>query len=332
MNHRNDDNRGHSNPFRGGPDRIADLIRFAGPLPAPSHGFRARLRARLHDAWTEQTRTRRRRARWAAGVAVTAALVTAIGVYTVLDAPEQAGTIVRVAGVIEAERGGETTDVGVGYTISVGARISTLDGPAALRLASGTDLRLDDGTTVVLRSRERLDLVRGRIYVDSESRSAGLVIGTAFGRVRDVGTQFTVEVDTTGLTVAVRRGLVEVDRALNATTYISVIPGFAVTVDAAGNSRMDAVSLAGDTWRWTESVVPEMDLTDRTLGSFLALINRQTGLQVEFSSAEVELAAQRTTIGGQLPDLPPRQALDIVVSATDFDVVVTDSKILIGRD
>lgn len=90
---------------------------------------------------------------------------------------------------------------------------SASDGQRQIALASGTQVQLDQGTRIAVAtgSSERVDVIRGAIYVDV--RHAGdkpLEVAAGDYVIRDIGTRFAVTRREAGASVAVEQGLVDI--------------------------------------------------------------------------------------------------------------------------
>jgi ferric-dicitrate binding protein FerR (iron transport regulator) len=334
MNDKHDDN---PNAQRGtGPDPLASLIRNAGRMPEPSAAFKEELRQELTGVWRQQVAARRRRRHWiGAGIAATLAIV-AVGFQFLPVDPSEAGSIVRAPEGLQLTLPGERSRLAfAGERVLAGSRLATAGSPAAMEIGAGFNVRLDAHTRVTVNDGAHLALESGRLYIDSgvDSREDpgaaldGLVIDTPFGAVRDVGTQFVVALQPGQVTVQVREGLVKLEQEASA---VAVAPGQRLHVDARGEMRTEQVALSGEDWSWAESVAPALVTEGRSLQAFLGAVRRQTGLEVRYASPELASKAAGTIIGGQHPDLPPRQLLDVVMAATSFRHIVTESEIIVS--
>ena len=314
---------------KAGPDPLASLIRNAGPMPEPSAKFKETLHRELKDAWQQQIHERRqRRRRMSAGIAAVLAFVV-IGFQFLQPDAGEAGRILRAPeGLQLSQAGTDGEPARAGETVLAGSYLVTGDLPAALELGAGFNVRLDAHTRVVVKNGAHLGLESGRVYVDSGRSLDGLVIDTPFGAVRDIGTQFAVALRPEKLTVQVRDGLVKLGAAA-----VIVAPGQRLHLDESGKLRTEQIALSGDAWSWVETVAPRIVTEGRSLHAFLEAVQQQTGLQVRYATPEIERRAAATIIGGRHPDLPPRQLLEVVLSATNFRHAVTESTIVIsGRE
>ena len=97
--------------------------------------------------------------------------------------------------------------------IESGTRLRTAgDGRAALRLASGIELRLDARTLVALNDGSHATLANGAVYVDAGEPSGTpgpeFDLATPAGTLSHLGTQYTARIADHGVLVGVREGRV----------------------------------------------------------------------------------------------------------------------------
>ena len=137
-------------------------------------------------------------------------------------------------------------------------------GRAAVRLASGVELRLDNTTRVALNDVRHARLRRGGVYVDSGASGADasrdLELDTAAGTVRHLGTQYQARVTNGVLTVGVREGLVAIETGGHETVgragqVVTLQGGQATTAELAANA---------EAWNWASSIAPPFAIEGRT--------------------------------------------------------------------
>jgi ferric-dicitrate binding protein FerR (iron transport regulator) len=280
----------------------------------------ARVQTRVYAVWREE-RDRRRRNRL---IAVAASVLTvALGGLWVTQKFAAPQIVARI------ERG--TAQGSVGGVVSVGDRLET--GPdygAMLRIsgveASAVSLRMAPGTRLVWRGKDRLQLLRGQVYLDSgvEAQRTGhvLVIEAADARFEHVGTQFLVALSGEELDVKVREGTVRVRAA-----------GEVVLLESGEQGRLrregsNVVSIerflaatSGEAWSWVDSLAPSLEINDQNLLSVLQRAAHEGGLELRFESTQLERQARETILHGPALGMPPRQALDAILMTTGFVAV-----------
>jgi hypothetical protein len=311
-------------PLQDADRELEALLRAAGSRPHPPADVAADVRAAVRAEWKSAVAPpslrRQGRRPWLVAATVVALAAGTWLVAPRLGAPLPAGlTVARVVGAVELRHDGGAWESLVSTSpLARGDVLRTTGmGRVALRRADGLEVRLDAGTTLVLRGDDAAHLETGQVYVDSGR--AGLGAGpfdlvTRFGEVRHVGTQYSVEV-TNGdsLAVAVREGSVAVehrDRPLIARA------GELVTVAADGGVTRGSIESHGDEWRWAETIAPSFEIEGRTLDEFLAWAARETGRQLVYASREAAQVAEQTMLKGAIDGLPPEAAVTAVLATT----------------
>jgi ferric-dicitrate binding protein FerR (iron transport regulator) len=310
-----DPTRGPGEP-PGTDDPVARLIKQGGARAAAPDDRRARVRRSVHDLWSGMVRRDRRRRLLliSARLAAALAIVAGAGVWMwrqKLPAGAPAATVERAEGSVRLQDG---SIAGTGHVLPAGARVTTAsDGRAALRLIGGASVRLDIATELWLVSPRVLELRRGAVYVDSGARAADdplLEITTAFGRVRDVGTQFEVRLANDRLRLSVREGAASL--AHDGRLY-SVPGGTSLRMDGSGAVETGTVGPRGEEWDWTLAVAPPFDLEGRTLRDYLAWLSRETGWKVEYADPSIAAGAGDVILHGSTAGLRPDQTPDAVL-------------------
>jgi ferric-dicitrate binding protein FerR (iron transport regulator) len=149
--------------------------------------------------------------------------------------------------------------------------------------------------------------------------------------VSDVGTVFQVDVKPTAVRVRVREGLVQLDAA-GREGLLRSGAGEELELDERGGLRHGIVPPSHPAWAWAEALAPPPDVEGRPLLQFLDWVAHETGRRVRFAAPEVEAQAREVVLHGRTRDLTPLQALDVMLSTTDLEYVLsTDQVILIRR-
>jgi ferric-dicitrate binding protein FerR (iron transport regulator) len=281
-------------------DGIARLLRATGRRPAPPAERAARVREAAWMHWRADRRQRlRRRVFWLGVAAAAACLLVAV---VVLQRP--AATL--AARIERAEPPASGT---AGEVLLAGTRLSTgAGGRVACRLESGHALRLDRATRVRLLSDRRVRLESGALYVDSALAQGHLEIGTPFGSVKDVGTQFLVRLGGEAMQVRVREGAVVLT---GSSVTLEVREGQVLEIGAEGPVlRADEDEEA---WAWVGEIAPTPAIEGRSAREFLDWAAREKGLSLRFESAELAEAASRTLLRGSIDGMTADQALTSVL-------------------
>lgn len=325
---------------------LATLMQVAGPRPEISGDVADRVYARVLEAWEAESREPqpervyakvlrawRRHTTWSrhrgwlipAGVAATALLA-----FFLLQQPEAPAPV----GVARVDRllstGGG--DVRVGQTVFAGDELVTAAGEGlGILLAGGESLRIGENTRVRFDAGNRLALLDGRLYADTGDfvyRSGGLVVETAFGTVRDIGTQFAVVVGREQLDVAVREGRVDLEQS---DRELMAVAGERLLVGTDGSYATQDVAPDADYWAWTTELAPAFDIADKSLLDFLKWVARESGLELSFSGNDIRLAAMRTDLHGSVAGFAPLEALQSVMATTAFVYRIEGGRIIVEK-
>jgi hypothetical protein len=317
---------GHENrQSAAGEDRIERALRRAGPRPVAPDTTVARVRASIESEWEAVVRRRsaaRLRKRVILAALAASVVVAFFSVRTLwrdglpgADGAAVARLQIRSGDVrLRPPIGSAGGDLAAGTRIDSGA-----DGRLALRMATGPSVRIDAGTSLRVASSEILILDRGRVYVDSGTAGAPsdrpLIVRTPIGEVRDVGTQFVVDLDDSRMRVRVREGLVGVSRdgvghEATAGQELTLGPGDAV-------SRRTVLPY-GPEWDWVGSVAPAPQIHGRPLGEFLDWVTRETGRSIVFTDAETAKRSGEIVLSGSIEGRTPLEALDSVLPTCDL--------------
>ncbi len=311
------------------------LLEEASPRPAPSADSIARARLAVHDEWQQIVggRVRRRRVGWFAAAATVVLAVAVVMNLGPAPEPVLVATVDRSAGAIYLLGEGsilnelsEPAEFETGQTVVTGQE-------AGLGLAwqTGGSLRLDENSELRFVAVDRVELVSGRVYFDSQDPPAGtsrLTIETAHGDVTHVGTQFITETTPERLTVSVRDGSVEIDGH----RYRAVADaGQALTLRGDAQPERLDIRGYGPYWEWVETVGPVMDMNGRTLEALLDWVCRETGLEFEFEDAGLRDDVIGEDLSpGDISDTP-RIALAQFMLTYDLDYEIHDGVIRIRQ-
>jgi hypothetical protein len=305
-------------------DGIESLLREVGARDEPSAGLAQEVRSAVHADWRAMLDERSRRRRFVGfGIAASvAAVAIAVAVTARLTpaTPVQMASLARIDGNLEVSDSGGASwrDAKAGEHLATGETLRTDPGSrAALDLGGGISVRLDGGSLVELASVGHIALARGTLYVDADparARDTQLVIATAAGEVRHLGTQYLVRTtDGGGIEVSVREGRIEVthgDQHRNADA------GVALAIAADGTTSTTHVDAHDARWHFAQVVAPTFDIDQQSLATFLAWVARETGRKIVFADARAEAAAAKFVLRGSVAGLDPDTALDAVLQTT----------------
>jgi hypothetical protein len=349
-------------------EAVARLIERAGPRPTiPATDLDA-IAAAAQSAW--RARSPGRAAPRSSGLLALAAslVVLAIGLVVWWAASRQSGapiapvgpvdvaTMEAASGPVYVEVAGTEQPLTAGQRIAAGARVRTSgyraigNAPparAALRMESGSIVRLDVGTTVRLASATRLDLVRGALYADTGldpgangGRSAGagaaLEVHTSNGIARDVGTRFMVRLraraDGPELEVLVRDGAVAVVRGDESDLAAA---GEQLMLTRDGELERRAISPHGPDWEWVMDAGPPFTIEGRTVGEILDWVARETGWTVRYEDEALAEDAPGIVVQGGGGDavrkVRANQAPFVVLPIAGLEGVLDNGVLVVRR-
>jgi hypothetical protein len=320
------------------PDSVAALLRTVGKRSAPPREDYERIFGASRVAWQRAVRRHARR-RWTYALAAGIALVTlTVGVLRQLDRaspPVLAGTLTIGSGPVFSS-GTAAEDwhwlAGTDVPLMSGTRLRTdSSGRAALRLVSGTALRIAGSSELILGRDERIELLDGRIYLDTHGAKQGVEIVTRFGTLRDIGTQFEVLATDTSLRIRTREGAVTLTRA-QSDTVLQCGVSEELRIDTSGQVERGRIAAFDPEWAWVETLAEAPSGPDLTLRRFLDWVSRETGRQLRYDSPETEARVNQVVLHGTTPNRAPVQALEIALATTDFEYSLPeDGTILLRR-
>ncbi|MGI9246340.1 MAG: FecR domain-containing protein [Steroidobacteraceae bacterium] len=311
-----------NHPLTGDDPEVERLLQAAGPRLQPPAEAMAEVRAAVATEWRASVQGRGARAARSRGPWLAAAAsVAAVGAVAWLLAPRlqgpaDIGTVARVDGGAEVRHGddGPWRQLGAAAVLRTGDEVRTsASGRLAVRRPDGLELRLDAGTALALNDAHEARLDGGRVYVDSGidgARGDALVIATPLGRIRHLGTQYSVALGRERIEVRVREGSVAIDgRGLP----VIARAGEALSL---GRDQLErtAIESHGAGWTWAESMAPEFAIEGRSLDEFLGWVARETGRQLVYSSPGAARAAESTELKGSVSGLAPEAAVAAVLA------------------
>lgn len=319
----NDHEQNHEQP--GDDADLAALLRAVGPRVQPPADVAAEVRARVAAEWRATVAARQPARRrfvqpWMAMAASVATVAIAVGIALPrwIGAGDPVATVARVSGAaaVRHSAGGAWQPLAAGSSITASDEIRTeAAGRVALRRPDGLEVRLDTATQLAFSNDNRASLATGSVYVDAGtpgSGNAAFVIGTPYGDVRHLGTQYVASIRDDMLQVAVREGSVAIDKGQMPAVARA---GESLTIARDGAVSRKQLDVYGESWRWAESVAPEFAIAGRSLDEFLAWAGRETGRKVVYTSADAAREAETTQLKGSVAGLAPEAAIAAVFAA-----------------
>jgi ferric-dicitrate binding protein FerR (iron transport regulator) len=316
------------------------LLRVAGmraPVPpAAEH----RVRDVVLDEIRSVARARKVRRRLLAGSALLA--VAAVAVLAVRPRPVSRSETVlpavatTIATVERVEGIGVTRPTAAAGRAAIAAGTSLVvhdeivtgrDGRLAFRLTSGASVRVDRGSRVRLVSATAFDLAEGAVYIDNGPGEPVLEVRTPLGLVKDVGTQFETRLESSGLRVRVRSGLVELHRDEK---ILSVRPGSEVQVSMSGTTTR-TIPTFGPDWEWVTALAPPFNVDGRPLGVYLEYLCREQGWTLAYADTRLARDVSGMLVHGSVEGLSPADALSVVLSTSGLAHRLDGGHLVVSR-
>ncbi len=332
-----------TNPPRDGQaeaaDPIARLLRAAGTRPSVPPEKAGRVRAAVHQHW-RSTIPAPRRSRWLAWSAVPLAVagawafLVASGVWERIQPTSppvvSVGILERLEGTVSWR---ERASPVIGAALDPDTAFETgADGRVALRLGGGASVRFGAGSQARLLSAAEVYLEQGAVYVDTGSApgsGTAVVIRTALGSVRDLGTQFQVRVADDAVRVSVREGSASLEHLGRSHDAAS---GTQLTLRHDGEVSRRAVPAFGPEWDWAQEAVPPFEIEGRSLGDYLDWVARETGLSLEYADATIVADRPGIVLHGSIASLRPDETLDAVLPTCGLRHRLMNGSVIIERD
>lgn len=322
-------------------DPLADLLKRGKPREPAPQAARERAFEQLHAQWSERTQSKRKRRRF---VSWAVAASTFLAVAIVINSVNHGG-FTAAASVADIARSSGTDAYIQMHRWSQPTAISSVDGlpanstlitGAASRLAlawkKGGSLRINEETEMSIVSPERVRLVTGSIYFDSNLNQdtaadpKSLAIETPYGVVQHLGTQFSTRIQGDVLTISVREGEVTITEGKD---RLLLSAGDEFDIDQAGLRAQRHIETFGEQWQWTQEIAPTFDSNKHSAYELLAWIARETGHTVHYDNDDLVTLARQGMLTG-MEGLTPMHALKALPYATDLRYDVVDGVINIS--
>ena len=320
-------------------DELLDsLFEHASTRPRAPAEDEAAIRAATHAEWKKITGQRKRK-RYLATFGLAASLIVGVILVGILkeqtptDAnPEQlAGVELQTGDVFIRDRQGDNSMARrlASHTLYAGQVISTnTDTRLALDWKTGESIRLDENSEIALISVSEIELLAGRVYVDTgQSAQVGtpFVIKTFVGVIQHLGTQYLAGISDNTVTLAVREGQV----SLNAVdSEVTVNKGELANIGPAGKMEVTHIEIYGAMWEWANQVTPELKLDGLSVFDFVHWAGRETGREVQFSDAAIQKLAMQTRLRGSV-NLAPDLALELILETSDIEALTSEGRIFL---
>ncbi|WP_156762852.1 FecR domain-containing protein [Woeseia oceani] len=320
-------------------DQVADLLRHARRRAPAPQAARERAFAKLHGHWSARQQQKRRR-RAVLGMALAASTVLAVGMAFFATDSSLLPAAVAVA-ELQRTSGNGIQVIGADGQVSPAANAELLLGQtlrtragsrAALAWNSGGSLRMDEATEIELIAADRVRLVSGTVYFDSEPAVAdngialAFSIETPFGLATHVGTQFQTRLHNDRLTLSVREGEVAVAAAGQ---RVLLPAGDEVDFDRSGVSAERKIQTWDERWQWVQAIAPAFAAEGNSVQALLNWIARETGYVVSYRDNATAEFVSRVIVHG-LDKLSPMSALQSIPYVADLQYELHDGVIVVS--
>ncbi len=319
-------------------DALEELFRHATARERPTNADEQAIRDRLLEEWQALTAQRRRRKAFIPLAAAASVILAALVVFRLTSIPEPAAPAIRLASVgkhqgavlVHPADQGEAFAAAVGAVLESGQRIvSSAGSRLGMKWRDGTSLRVDQNSEIRFTASGEIELISGRIFVDTEKAdkaAAPLVVLTPAGQVRHLGTQYMTAFSSGTTRISVREGKV----ALNIEGKDALTnSGEQLIIDAAGLQSRKNIPVYGAAWQWIETLAPAFSSDGRSISDLLDWVSRETGRPVEFQSTEAATLAMNSELRGEV-DMEPMRALTVMLQTSDLSADVNNGIISVS--
>lgn len=286
--------------------------------------IRSEWQAGLAEKQSVQAPSRNRRWWLASAASVLVVLFSGLGVWVSQNSDEAA---IQVA-TISAVHG--DSPLRIDAPIYSQQAISTGSGTLSIKLTSGLVVRAAPQSELTFNDASHLNLEKGRLFVDSDAAKANdpLIIATALGNIRHLGTQYFVEYDRERLAVAVREGVIALQKPSAVKPVATAAAGeqLRVSINAPETIARARIAATDERWKWIEVVPSPIDIDGVQLAAFLEWYQRETGRRVTLQNADPE-----TRLNGSITGLTPDEALAAIAVAVELQVVTQDDAVLVSK-
>lgn len=318
-------------------EQLEQLLKASGARPQPSVSAAEDIRRATESAWLEAVAEHKRRARWGAWRWASAAMIAlvcgGIAFTTLTDRPLVSQQVLAHAVYARGDYwlngrvGALNTPIAAGDTIGTGD-----NGTTTLQLSNATTLTLAPGSELKFNGYAQLQLLTGKLYVDSPGENTSIEITTPWGKIEDIGTQFEVSVDKSELRVAMREGKVKMSLA-NSTHLAQFNNGLGDVISVDSSLQINRTTLASDDehWNWMLPALTPIDLEGLSVHQLMLWASRTMGKPVIYDSPDTEERAKRIHLSGG--ELAPDQIADVlpfILKTTTLVAHIGDDNIEIG--
>lgn len=287
-----------------------------------------RIRAEWQAGLVEKQRLhaprQNRRWLWASAASVLVALFSGLAVWVSQNSDDPA---IQVATISAVHGDGPFA---IDAPIYSHQAISTGAGTLSIKLTSGLVVRAAPQSELMFDDAGHLNLEKGQLFVDSHAARVDdpLVVETTLGNIRHLGTQYLVEYDRQQLAVAVREGMIALQKPSAVKPIATAAAGeqLSVSISAPQTIERARVDATDERWKWIEVVPSPIDIDGARLDSFLQWYQRETGRRITLQNADPD-----TRLNGSIAGLTPDEALAAIAIAAELNVVHKNDSVLVSK-
>jgi len=318
---------------------LPDLLRHAQVRETAPEEVKQRIKHQLKVRWQQNINQGKQRKSWflygSVATAMSALLLllvnqvgwqtsahlTQVALYAVQGKVRQNEHLLNEKQALQSKKSSLTVDT----------KIATSDdGYATLILPNGGNLRLNHNSTLIVNNDNEFTLTSGAVYFESSAtqQKTPITIHTAYGKIQDIGTQFSVFSTPENFQISVREGLVKVQTKQQ---KLSVKAGVKFTAKTNGKITQTNLNANDQQWQWVNKLAPKFVLEGKSLHQYLVWVAREYGLKLTFDSQHNEKMSRLIIVHGSILNLNLTQALSIVFASTDFNYKLDNNQLSVYK-
>ena len=308
-------------------DSIAKILRLVGPRSNMPEATKVAWSRVFGDELSQVIDKRRSRRRVVSGVIGLCASLTMLYLFFGATLQQQwlaHEALAKVTKFIGEPKGvdekGKRISLAVGQEVFSDTTLQTSERTLLAFNLGEIQVRLNENTQVRIYP-HKLQLLKGQLYIDTatlgKQGSSSILVSTPLATIRDIGTQFRVTYDATGVTTAVREGAIMV--AVEEGEYRADAQAeHAQQINISKDSKVEITKSdkRGESWDWNMQLAESFSIEGRTAYEFLHWAARETGLRLIFDDDQTTHNAKKTVLHGDVSLFTPEQAIDVVLATT----------------
>jgi len=309
-------------------DSVETLLKIAGKRVVPNEQLKKEVYENVYSVWKQQSKPSFYHNK---SFIVAASLFVFVGIYSFdlfstknyNDINLQISKKIVLSGQIQISRDQKKWSLlKTDSILKAGEYIHTNSSNRILvELNNGNTFRLDENSLIKLTSEDKIELIRGQIYVESNEKNINnqLLIDTKLGSIKHVGTQYNVELKPDLINISVRKGKVIVYKK-DLTKEIE--KGYTLSINNKGDYNQSLINSYDSKWLWTQNITKQYNIQDKTIFQYLKW--------VIWNSDKSKDQSSNIKLSGSIKGLTPLESLEVILSTTDFSYDISQSAIHIS--